>query len=70
MPEKAIADLQETAQHDLDEDLCCINVYGLPGSDKDCFNGWDDEEIYEHNENWQMVLDQEYEEDKALCGLC
>jgi hypothetical protein len=59
MPEKAIADLEEMSDPRYD---------GIPGSNlDDCRIEQDD--MIMHNENWQMVLDQEYEENKALCGM-
>ena len=51
---------------DLDEDI----REGVSGSNAECFDPWEDEVIYEYNQNWQQVLDQEYEEMKALCGMC
>lgn len=60
MPEKAIADLEETSDP---------RYAGCPGADCEEYR-YEQDEIALHNANWQQVLDQEYEEDRALCGMC
>jgi hypothetical protein len=61
MPDKTLADLEEMLDPRYD---------GIPGSEMYELGAWEQDDIDLHNKNLQQVLDQEYEEMKALCGMC